>query len=103
MLLLIAGVQIGIIRFPIAHHAEQNFEPALAQTANGTGMAHPSLALVLIVDLGPGDAALKTISPQMHNVAHTFVTSPPDLNAPSLAGLIADRSEEHTSELQSLR
>ncbi|MGO8928782.1 MAG: hypothetical protein ACLQU3_18095 [Limisphaerales bacterium] len=39
MLLLIAGVQIGIIRFPIAHHAEQNFEPALAQTANGTGMA----------------------------------------------------------------
>ncbi len=79
---LIAVMELGIIRGSIDPHFVDDFEPAVAEPAQGIGVALVLLAMMLIVNLGPGAARETLLSKQVDGVAEVFVTGPALMNVP---------------------
>ena len=88
MLLLAAGVELGVVRFAGDQHPEQDFEQSLSQAPQGTGVRHACLPLLLVVGLAPGAGLAKAIRPKVHGVAHELIAGPPHSNLVEFAGLV---------------
>src|SRR5215475_10466242 len=89
--LLIAGMQLGIVRRSVFEHAEEDLEQPLTQASQCAGMAHAFIAFVLVISLTPSAGLAKTIRPQMNCLAHEFVARPTDADFADLARLIRHR------------
>jgi hypothetical protein len=63
-----------------------DFEPAVAEPAQGVGMATIFLAVMLVVKLSPNTTGQTLLSKQMQSVAQVFVASPTLMNAPVFFG-----------------
>ncbi len=73
---LIAVMQLGVVRGSIDPHFVNDFEPAVAESAHGIGVALIPLAVMLIVNLGPGTTRQTLLRKKMDGVTEVFVTSP---------------------------
>ena len=91
MFLLVASMKFGVVGFALAKHAKENFEQALSQAAQGTGVAFALLAFLAVVSFSPGAHFPKRVGPQMHGVTHKFVAGPPHFGSVDAAGLKTDR------------
>ena len=47
--LLVTSMEFGVVGFALAKHAKENFEQALSQAAQGTGVAFALLAFLAVV------------------------------------------------------
>ena len=92
MLLLVAGVQIGVVRLAGLDHPPNDFQQALAQTTQSAGMAFAFRAFLAIVNIGPGTNPEGALGPKMDGMAQHFVALVADVNPVNLAGLETDRS-----------
>ena len=79
---LIAVMELGVVRGSIDPHFVNDFEPAVAEPAQGIGVALVLLAMMLIVNLGPDAARETLLSKQVDGVAGVFVTGPALMNVP---------------------
>src|SRR6266508_2301668 len=89
--LLIAGVQLSIVRLALCEHAKEDFEQPLAQAAQRTGVAFAILAFLSVVGLAPGAGFAKAISPQVNGVTQKFIAGPAHFGSAQLAALKTDR------------
>ena len=89
---LVFGVQIGVVRGAGLDHFPKDFEQALAQAAQGAGVAHAVLAFLLVVGLRPGCGVAGAVGPEMDDVAQEFVALMADPDLVDLPGLVADRA-----------
>src|SRR4051812_1432800 len=71
-------------------HFPENFEPALAQAAQGAGMGFAPFAKRLVVSLGPRTAMPAAVDPQVHGGPQGFVAGPAQPHLMDRAGLVAD-------------
>ena len=90
MFLLVAGMQLSIIRFLFSEHLENDFQQSLSQAPESAGMAHALVALFLIISLPPSAGFAEAIRPQMNGVAEKFVAGPADFDFGHLAGLVTN-------------
>ena len=91
MLLLVAGVQIGVVRFPCLDHPPYDFQEALSQTAQCARMTFAFRPFLFVVNLGPRANPHAALGPKMDGVTQDFVALVADVNPVNLAGLEADR------------
>jgi len=92
MLLLVAGVQIGVIGFAGLDHLPQDFQKPLTQTSQRTRMAFAFRALLSVVNFGPGTNPQAALGPKREGVAQHFVALGADVNPVNWAGWENDRS-----------
>src|SRR5258708_37386959 len=85
MLELIAVMELGVVRGSIDPHFVDNFEPALAEPAQGIGVALVLFAMMLIVKLGPDAAGETLLSKKVDGMTQMFVASPTLMNGPVFA------------------
>ena len=85
MFLLVARVQLGVVRFFVGNHFEEDLEESLSQTTQGAGMAHALSALLLVVGLPPGGAFAKAIGPKVNGVSQKPIARPAHLSFFDLA------------------
>ena len=79
---LIAVMELGIVRGSIDPHFVDDFEPAVAEPAQGIGVALVLLAMMLIVNLGPSATGQTLLRKKVDGVAEVFVASPALMNGP---------------------
>ena len=91
MFLLVPSVEFGVVGGFICEHPEQDFQQALTQTSQCTGMSHALLTFLRVIGLAPSAGLAEAIRPQMDGVAHEFITGPAQPNLVDSAGLIGDR------------
>ena len=91
MLELVALMEIGIVGLVGAEHFPNDFEPALAQTSERTGMAFAFGAFLLVIHGRPGARLPATVGPEMNDGAEVFVAMPAQVDFVDLAGLETDR------------
>ena len=89
---LIASVEGFVVRRAGGPHFPEDFEPALAQTSKGCGMAHALLFFLLVVSLCPGAERSAEVRPEMDRGAESLVARPPHLGDGAFAGLLRDWS-----------
>ena len=89
---LVFGVHIGVVWGAGLDYFPEDFEQALAQAAQGAGVAHAFLPLFLVVGLGPRGGVPGAVGPEMHDVAQEFVALVAHLDFVDLPGLVADRA-----------
>ena len=82
---MVAGVQIGIVRFSGLDHPPKDFQQALSQTAQGAGMAFAFRPFLSVIDLGPRANPPTALSPKMDRMAQDFVALVADDNPMNLA------------------
>ena len=82
MLELIAVMELGIVRGSIDPHFVDDFEPAVAEPAQGIGVTLVLLAMMLIVNLGPSATGQTLLRKKVDGVAEVFVASPALMNGP---------------------
>ena len=92
MLLLVTGVQIGVVRLVGLDHPPKDFQQALAQATQGARMAFAFRAFLSVVNFGPRTNPEGALGPKMDGVAQNFVALVADVNPVNLAGLETDRS-----------
>ena len=73
---LVLVVQHGIVGLSVHPHAEDDFEPTLAQPAQGVGVTMTFLAVMVVVDFGPGTPGEGLLGKQVHGMAQVLVTGP---------------------------
>ena len=76
---LVFGVQIGVVWGPGLDHLPEDFNQALAQAAQGAGVAHAVQPFLPVVGLRPGCGVAGTVGPEMDGVAQEFVALVADL------------------------
>lgn len=69
MLLLVAGVQIGVVRLARLEHLPEDLQQALTQATQGAGVAFAFGPLLSVVNLGPGRDPQAALGPEMDGVA----------------------------------
>lgn len=89
---LIARVEVGVIGSAGLPHFPEDFEPALAEAAQGAGVTLPTLSKVVIIGGRPGTGGSTQIGPEVDGVAQGLVAVTPEVHLVDLAGLITDRS-----------
>jgi hypothetical protein len=62
---LVLLMQVGIIRLFCLPHLPEDFEPALAQAAQSTGVTLASLAMSAVISLRPQAILAAQINPKM--------------------------------------
>src|SRR5262245_14580022 len=72
---------VGLSALP---HLPQDLQPALAQTAQRTGVAFAFGSLGLVIRLGPGAELSTAVAPQVNGMAQVPVAVPPDFGPPDL-------------------
>ena len=87
-----AGMEVSIVGFAGLDHLPKVFEQALAQAAQGTGMAFAFITFLFVVNRGPGADLHAALGPEMDSMAQDFIALVADANAVDLAGLETDRS-----------
>src|SRR5258708_33643715 len=92
MLLLVSGVQIGVVRLAGLDHPPNDFQEALSQAAQGARMAFAFRAFLSVVNFCPGTNPDAAVGPKMDSVAQHFVALVADMHPVNLAGLETDRS-----------
>jgi len=90
MLLLVAGVQIGVVGRAGLDHLPNDFKQALAHTTQVTGMTFALGAFLSVVNPGPGRDPQAALSPEMDGVTRNFVALVADTKPVNLAGLETD-------------
>ena len=78
-------MQLGIVRGAIDPHFVNDFEPAMAEPAQGIGAALVLLAMMLVVNVGPDTTGQTLLSKKVDGVAEVFVASPALMNVPVFA------------------
>ncbi len=73
---LIAMMKLGIVRGSIEPHFVNDFEPAVAESTQSIGVALMLLAVMLIVNVGPGTTRQAVISEKMDGMREMFVAGP---------------------------
>ena len=84
------GFVIGLAILP---KPPEDFQPALAQTAQGTCMTVPFGSFVGVVDLRPVAGEPTGVGPQMDRGPQHLVAGPAQAAFVDLAALIADRTD----------
>ena len=102
MLLLVTGVEVGIIGLVSLDHFPNDFQQALAEATQGAGMAFAFRAFLPVVNLRPRTSLRTALSPEMNGVAEDFVTLVADVDPVDLTGLETDRGRAGDA-LQSFR
>ena len=76
MLELIAVMELWVVWRAIDPHFVNDFEPAVAQAAQGVGVALILLAVKLVITLCPHTLGQTLVRKKMEGVTQVFVTSP---------------------------
>ena len=84
-MLLVAGVQVGVVRLAGLDHPPKDFQQALAQAAQGARMAFALRSFLSVVNFGPRTNPEGALSPKMDGVAQHFVALVADVNLVNLA------------------
>ena len=79
---LVTVMELGIVRSSIDPHFVDDFEPAMAEPAQGIGVALVLLAMLLVVNLGPSTTGQTLLGKKVDGVAEVFVASPALMNGP---------------------
>ena len=88
---LVLGVKSFVVGGSGLPHLPEDFEPALGQASQGTGMAHAALAFVLIIRLSPGTFFAAEIYPEMHGATQVLIAPGAEVHPPFFAGLFGHR------------
>ena len=91
MLLLIAGMEIGVVGLAGLDHLPKDFQQSLAQTAQGASVAFAFRTLLPIVNFGPRANPHTALGPKMDGMAQDLVALVTDADPVNLAGLETDR------------
>ncbi len=91
MLGLIASVERLVVRRAVLPHLPKDFEPALAQAAQGAGVALTFGAVSLVIGLRPGAGLTTVVGPLMHGAAQGQITSMPQAMTQDFPRLNGDR------------
>ena len=109
-------IQVGTLRWvycryilpSVPPHPVDDFEPALGQATQGIGVTLTFIAMVAVVDFGPGAPGQGLLGKQVHGMAQVLVTGPSLVAGParqigpSFAGAAGHRGGARQA-LQSLR
>ncbi len=76
MLLLVAGVQLGIVWLLVTEHTEEDFKQSLPQAPEGASVGHSLLAFLVVVGLAPSAGLAETVGPQMDGGAQELIAGP---------------------------
>jgi len=101
-------VQYWIVELSVHPHSVDDFEPSLGQTTQGIGVTLTFIAMVAVVDFGPGAPGQGLLGEQVHGMAKVLVTGPSLVAGParrigpSFAGAAGHRGGARQA-LQSLR
>ena len=99
---LIAVMELGVVRGSIDPHFVNDFEPAVAESTHGIGVTLILLAMMLVVNVGPGKTGQTLLSKKMDGVTEVFVTSPAFITVAAFSRTLSDRGSS-TKALQILR
>jgi hypothetical protein len=66
---LILVVQHSVVRLSVPPHAINDFNPALTQATQGIGMTMTFLAMMAVIDFGPGTPGQGLLGKKMHGMA----------------------------------
>ena len=88
---LVLGVKLGVVRGAALPHLPKDFQPALAQAAQGAGVGFAALARGFVIDLCPTALVAAEVGPEVDRGAQQGVAVPADAGLVELAGLEADR------------
>ena len=72
---LVASMERFVVRGAVLPHLPEDFEPTLAQAAQGAGMALAFGAMGLVVGLRPGAGFATVIGPLVHGAAQGQIAS----------------------------
>ena len=86
---MVASVEFRIVGLFVREHFEHDFKQTLAQTSQGTGVAHALVALFLVISLAPRAGFAKAIGPEVNGVPKEFVAGPANVCFVDLARLVA--------------
>src|ERR1044071_467954 len=86
-------VFVFVVSLPVLPEPPEDFEPALAQTAQRAGMTVALGTLVLVVSGRPVAGQPAAVGPQMDRGPQPFVAGPAQAALRDLAALIADRAD----------
>ena len=82
---LVSMMELGFIGSPIGPELVNDFEPAVAESAQGAGMTLILLAVMLVVALRPNTTGQTLLRKKMNGVPEMFVTSPTLMNRPAFS------------------
>ena len=88
---LVFHVQGRIVGGAGLPHSPDDFQPALAKTAQGLGMGHAALAQRGVVNRCPCGLCAALVGKHVHRVSQVLVAAAADVDLVDLAGLIVDR------------
>lgn len=91
MLELVLLMKVGVVRTVGLDHLPNNFQPALAQTAQRAGVAFAFGPFVLIVNGRPTTLTAAAVGPQMHYATQVFVAIAAHPGLIDLPGLVTHR------------
>ena len=81
---LVLVVEHRVVELSVHPHAEDDFEPTLAQATQGIGVTTTFLTMRVVVDLGPDASGQGLLGKEVNGMAQVLVTGPSLVARPAL-------------------